>query len=281
MSMRTNAERERQLAYSQRQALMLDEQSRRIKAGKIASVVEHFLGRDSLDGLRLLDVGCSGGIIANELRQRGAAVIGVDIDVPGLAKARARYGEEISFIRTVGERLPFADGSMDVVVLNHVYEHAVDPWLLAAEVARVLAPTGVAYLGLGNRLAVIEPHCKLPFLSWLPRPLAHRYVRAFGRADSYYERFLTRPNLRRLFGALDVWEYTLPVLVEPARFGADDVVPGVASRLPVPLLRALLPLIPTYVWVGTHGGLEPQGPPLAAPPLHLPRRAPGTRRQVP
>ena len=266
-----NEKREKQLAYSERQALMLDESSRRAKAGKIASVLEHFLGRISLSGLTLLDIGCSGGIVANELHKRGASVIGVDIDIPGLTRARARYGDTVSFLCTDGERLPVASGSVDVVVLNHIYEHVVDPWTLAAEVARVLAPHGAAYLGLGNRLGVIEPHYRLPFLSWLPRPLAHRYVRASGRADSYYERFLTRPSLRRLFGALDVWDYTLPVLAEPKRFGASDAVPGPVSRLPAAALRAMVPLVPIYIWIGTRGGLEPLGSPVAIPPVHLPR----------
>jgi SAM-dependent methyltransferase len=263
--------REKQVAYSEQQALMLDETSRRRKAGKIASVLEHFLGRDSLSGLRLLDIGCSGGTVASELSKRGATVIGADIDVPGLAKAQARYGDSISFLCSDAEQLPIATGTVDVVVLNHIYEHVVDPEALAAEVARVLAPKGIAYLGLGNRLGAMEPHYRLPFLSWLPRPLSHRYVRALGRADSYHERFLTRRGLRRLFGALDIWDYTLPVLADPQQFGAGDVVPGLVSRSPAGVLSAMVPLVPTYVWIGTHGGLLPLGPRLAIPPRHLGR----------
>jgi SAM-dependent methyltransferase len=263
--------RAKQVAYSEQQALMLDETSRRRKAAKIASVLEHFLARDSLRGLRLLDIGCSGGIVANELHERGAMVIGADIDVPGLAGAQARYGDRVSFLCTDGERLPLATGTVDVVVLNHIYEHVVDPEVLAAEVARVLAPNGVAYLGLGNRLGVMEPHYRLPFLSWLPRPLAHRYVRAFGRAGRYHERFRTRRGLRRLFGALDIWDYTLPVLADPHRFGAREEVPGMVSRSPAAVLAAMVPLIPTYIWIGTHGKLVPLGPPAAIPPRHLPR----------
>jgi len=266
-----NEQRDRQVAYSEQQALMLDETSRRKKAGKIASVLEHFLARDSLSGLRLLDIGCSGGIVASELHKRGATVIGADIDVPGLAKAQARYGDRISFLCSDAERLPIATGTVDVVVLNHIYEHVVDPAMLAAEVARVLAPKGVAYLGLGNRLGVMEPHYRLPFLSWLPRPLAHRYVRAVGRAGSYHERFLTRRGLRRLFGALDIWDYTVSVLASPQRFGAGDVVPSLVSRLPAVVLSAMVPLIPTYIWIGTRGGLDPLGPPVAIPPRHLGR----------
>jgi SAM-dependent methyltransferase len=264
-------QRDKQVAYSEQQALMLDETSRRRKAGKIASVLEHFLGRDSLAGLRLLDIGCSGGIVASELYKRGATVIGADIDVPGLAKAQARYGDSISFLCSDAEQLPIGTGTVDVVVLNHIYEHVVDPAALAAEVARVLAPSGVAYLGLGNRLGVMEPHYRLPLLSWLPRPLAHRYVRALGRAGNYHERFLTRRGLRRLFGALDLWDYTLPVLAAPQRFGADAEVPRLVSRSPARVLSAMVPLIPTYIWIGTHGKLVPLGQPVAIPPRYLPR----------
>jgi 2-polyprenyl-3-methyl-5-hydroxy-6-metoxy-1,4-benzoquinol methylase len=80
-------ERSAQLAYSDLQGLMLDEASRRGKARKMARIVEHFLGVDDLRGLRVVDVGCSGGIVADELRAAGAAVVGLDIDRPGLAKA--------------------------------------------------------------------------------------------------------------------------------------------------------------------------------------------------
>jgi 2-polyprenyl-3-methyl-5-hydroxy-6-metoxy-1,4-benzoquinol methylase len=267
-----NEKREKQVAYSEQQALMLDEASRQRKAAKIASVLEHFLGRNSLTGLRLLDIGCSGGIVASELSKRGATVIGADIDVPALAKAQARYGERISFLCNDAEQLPIATGTVDVVVLNHIYEHVVNPEALAAEVARVLAPTGIAYLGLGNRLGVMEPHYRLPFLSWLPRVLAHRYVRALRGATSYHERFLGRPGLRRLFGALDIWDYTLSILADPRRFSAGDVVPNLSSRLPAGALSAMIPFIPTYVWIGTHGGLAPLGPPVAIPPRRLPRR---------
>src|SRR2546423_141425 len=147
-----------QLAYSEIQPAMLDEAGRRAKAGKIVAVVEHFLGVDSLKGLRLLDLGCSAGLVCDEFRGRGADVVGIDIDVPALAKARQRFGDRISFLCATGERLPLADGSVDVVVFNHVYEHVVDPVRVVAELRRVLAPEGMAYFAFANRLGIVEPH---------------------------------------------------------------------------------------------------------------------------
>jgi SAM-dependent methyltransferase len=166
--------------------------------------------------------------------------------------------------------MPFEDGSVDVVVLNHIYEHVVDPDSVLREIHRVLSEDGVVYLGLANRLGVVEPHYRLPFLSWLPHgPLADRYVRAFGRADHYYERFRTRRGLRRLVAAFDTWDYTLPVLTDPAGFNGGDVVPGAVARVPTQVLSALLPLVPTYIWVGFRTPRTPAGPPLAIGPRRV------------
>jgi 2-polyprenyl-3-methyl-5-hydroxy-6-metoxy-1,4-benzoquinol methylase len=210
-------ERKPQLAYSELQAAMSDESARLLKADKMASVICHFLGRDDLEGLDLLDIGCSVGIISGALADRGARVTGVDIDEPGLAKARERHGPRIEFRLGDGQRLPVDDASMDVVIFNHVYEHVVDPPAHVAEIVRVLKPGGIAYLGLCQRLVVIEPHYRLPFLSWLSPRLADTYLRVTRRGDHYHERMRMRPHLRRLFESLELWEYTLPVLADPSR----------------------------------------------------------------
>jgi len=157
--------REAQLAYSEQMAAMLDEAGRRRKAAKILAVLRHVRGLDDLSGLTAADVGCSAGFIADELAGAGAArTYGVDIDVPGLRAARTRFGDHVQFVCAAGQALPFPDASLDVVVFNHIYEHVVDPDAVIADVKRVLKPDGVLYLGLGNRLGIIEPHYKLPFV---------------------------------------------------------------------------------------------------------------------
>jgi 2-polyprenyl-3-methyl-5-hydroxy-6-metoxy-1,4-benzoquinol methylase len=265
--MASRSGRTAQLAYSEQMAAMRDEEGRRRKAAKILAVLRHATGRTDLSGLTVADVGCSQGFIADELAGAGAAVTyGVDIDVPGLAAAQARFGARVRFLCSAGEALPFADASIDVVVLNHIYEHVVDPDSVLADIRRVLKPRGVLYLGLGNRLGVMEPHYRLPFLSYLPGPAADRYVRAFGRADHYHERFRTRPGLRRMLADWHVLDYTLPVLAEPARFAGDDLVPGPVTRLPEPALTALLPILPTYLWVASPSPLRAAGPALRVPP---------------
>lgn len=263
-----SSDRKPQLAYSEIQYKMLDEDRRRTKARKIISVLLHFLGRDDLSGLSVADVGCSAGFIADELAVRGARTLGVDIDVPGLGRARERFGERVSFLCASGDRMPLADNSLDVVVFNHIYEHVVDPDAVIADIRRVLKPDGVAYLGLGNKHQIMEPHYRLPFLSWLPQGAADRYVRAFHKAENYYEEYRTRDGLRQMLAGFNVWDYTIPVVIEPDRFNSGDNVKGPVSRLPGAVVRAAMPIIPTFIWIATKGGREPGGEPLR----HQPRR---------
>lgn len=249
---------------------MLDEAKRRRKAAKLIAVLRHFLGRDDLAGLSVADVGCSAGFIADELAAAGArATIGVDIDVPGLRVAHERFGAQVGFVCADGERLPFADGSIDVLVFNHIYEHVVDPDIVVAELHRVLAPEGALYLGLGNKFGIMEPHHKLPFLSYLPAGLADRYVRVTHRADHYHERFRSRTGLLRMLDAFTIWDYTYSMLAEPDRFAGDRDVPGPVAALPMPVLRALQPVIPTFLWVATKHRTPPAGAALKERPRLL------------
>jgi 2-polyprenyl-3-methyl-5-hydroxy-6-metoxy-1,4-benzoquinol methylase len=266
--------RRRQDAYSDQQPLMLDEANRTQKAKKIAAIVEHFLGRTDLTNLKVLDIGCSGGIVASVLQSHGADVVGVDIDVPGVTRGQAMVGNRVAFVLADAEGLPFRDHCFDVVVCNHVYEHVVDPGALFADLRRVLGPDGVAYLGLANRLKVIEPHYRLPFLSWLPRGLAHRYVRATGRAPHYHERLVTRRGLKRLCHDFEVWDYSRAVIASPERFDAEDAVSNTVASLPNWVVRLARPLFPTYFWIATAHPSRPSGDSLRVPPenVRTPRR---------
>lgn len=266
-----SAPREKQLAYSELQDKMLDEAGRRQKAAKITSVLRHFLGREDLDGLVVGDVGCSTGFTADELAAIGGRVVGFDIDVPGLARAQERFAGRVGFVCADGERLPVPDEAFDVLVFNHIYEHVVDADAVVAELHRVLKPEGVLYMGLANKLGVIEPHYKLPFLSYLPQGLADRYMRAAGRGDTYYEEFRTRHGLAAMTRDFYVWDYTYAVLANPDRFAARDMVPAALDRLPARAWKLAQPLVPTFLWTASKRPRAPLGEPLRPAPLPVRR----------
>lgn len=118
------------------------------------------------------------------------------------------------------ERLPLPDDSLDFVLMNHLYEHVSNPAELFREAFRVLTPGGGVYVSAGSRLALIEPHYRLPFLSWLPRPAASAYLRLSGRGHAYEGiRFMTYGPLYRLmsqagFTVHDITEHAIDELLE-------------------------------------------------------------------
>ena len=262
----TDGARKPQLAYSELQDKTHDEDRRRRKARKIVAVLEHFLGRPDLTGLRAVDIGSSTGFTVKALASAGADAIGFDIDEPGITYARERFGDVATFAVADGSSIPMPDDSVDIVVFNHIYEHVVDPDGVLAEIVRVLRPDGVAYFAFGNKWQVIEPHYRLPLLSWLPAGLADRYIARSGKADTYYERFRTRRELARMCRPLRLWDYTYAVLADSERFSAEDVLPRRLAGLPAGAFKALAPIIPTFIWVGTPSPATPAGPRLRSQP---------------
>ena len=104
--------------------------------------------------LRVLDVGCGGGLLAEEFARLGFAVTGVDPSEESLAAARghaATLGLAIEYQRARGEALPFAADRFDVVYCCDVLEHVDDLRQVLAETARVLKPGGVYLYDTINR----------------------------------------------------------------------------------------------------------------------------------
>ncbi|MFI5209462.1 MAG: bifunctional 2-polyprenyl-6-hydroxyphenol methylase/3-demethylubiquinol 3-O-methyltransferase UbiG [Gemmatimonadales bacterium] len=104
--------------------------------------------------LLALDLGCGGGLLAEEVARLGCTVTGVDPSIESLAAARAHaaaQGLAIDYRRGSGEALPFAAGSFDVVYCCDVLEHVGDLRRVAAETARVLKPGGVFFYDTINR----------------------------------------------------------------------------------------------------------------------------------
>lgn len=230
---------------------LVDPASRRAKADKIIAVARDALGGD-LSNRRVLDIGCSAGLIAAYLAEHACEVVGVDPDHEAIALARSRPAPpNLRFHAASAESLGPEQGTFDLVVCNHIYEHAPDQPALFAAIERLLAPGGVCYFSAGNRLMLIEGHYGLPFLSWVPIPLAHLYVRALGRGRHYEERHRTLWSLRRLARRFAVDDYTLRVIAEPERFASTDLIPpgSPIRRFPPLALRLLYPLLPTYLWI--------------------------------
>ena len=226
------------------------------KAGKILSILQDFMGAD-LGNYACLDLGCGRGIISAALAPHFKRLVGVDVDRPAVRLAAENSAASPAdekrprFAFGSGHGLPFADGSFDVIVCAQVYEHVGDQPALAREVERVLRPGGVCFFSGPNRLAVVEEHYWLPFLSWLPRPLASAYMRLFKRGDLYDAYPLFYWQIRRLWRNFEIHDYTLRMLRQPRRFSVGERVEKYPWLKMVPdgLLQGLQPFYPNYNWI--------------------------------
>jgi SAM-dependent methyltransferase len=156
-------------------------EGRRRKARKVHRLIERHLpaGRT-----RLLDVGTGSGVLASHFAGIGERF---EVSAVDVADQRSEFGD-YAFQCYDGQRLPFPDGSFDVVLSNHVLEHVGERTAQLAhlrEILRVLAPRGIAHIATPSRWQFVEPHFRLPALSWLPRPWRDAYVRVAGRGTAY------------------------------------------------------------------------------------------------
>ena len=108
----------------------------------------------------VLDVGTGTGVFAEAFASAGLKSTGIDPSVELLALARTHAPHSV-FVEAVAEKLPFADGSFDLVFLGHVLHETDDPETALGEARRVAA----------KRVAVLE----WPFRAEESGPpLAHR-----------------------------------------------------------------------------------------------------------
>lgn len=158
---------------------------------------ERTLGRN-LAGQSVLDLGSGLGGVATEADARGAQVVAIEPGAGWREIASERLGYAV--MNAVGERLPLASNSIDLVVSLQVLEHVQNPAQVVKEVYRVLKPGGYFYFAYENYLGFREPHYRLPWLPLLPKPLGSKYLRMRGRDPRFLLEavtYTTFPAVRR------------------------------------------------------------------------------------
>src|SRR5690606_28894430 len=121
------------------------------------------------------------------------------------------------------------------------------------EIARVLRDDGVGYLASPSRWALVEPHFKVPLLSWLPPAARDRALRASRRGKIYDISPRTRSELLELVrqAGLQATDVTLDALRVTAGVEKSPAT-RVAAATPEPVLQAARPAIPTMVFLLSH-----------------------------
>ncbi|MFN7176608.1 MAG: bifunctional 2-polyprenyl-6-hydroxyphenol methylase/3-demethylubiquinol 3-O-methyltransferase UbiG [Thermaurantiacus sp.] len=141
-------------------------------------------GRTPLEGLKLLDIGCGGGLVSEPMARLGAKVTGVDAAEPNIKTALVHAREaglDIDYRHGTAEQLLAAEGPglFDVVLNLEVVEHVADPAQFLTDCAALVKPGGLMIVGTINRTSrafVTAIFGAEYVLGWLPRG-THRFAK--------------------------------------------------------------------------------------------------------
>ncbi|HWP26542.1 MAG TPA: bifunctional 2-polyprenyl-6-hydroxyphenol methylase/3-demethylubiquinol 3-O-methyltransferase UbiG [Xanthobacteraceae bacterium] len=150
-----------------------------VRLGYIRDLATDHFGRDAkrldcLKDLRILDIGCGGGILSEPLARLGANVVGADASEANIAAAR-RHAEDgglsIDYRCSTAEALADAGERFDIVLAMEVVEHVADVPLFVSRCAEMVKPGGLMVVATINRtlksfaLAIVGAEY---VLRWLP-----------------------------------------------------------------------------------------------------------------
>ncbi len=147
-------------------------------------VCTHF-GRDPgnahpLTGLRVLDIGCGGGLLSEPVSRMGADVLGADASPTNIGIAQthaAQTGATVDYRAITAEELAAAGETFDIVLNMEVVEHVADVDFFMSTCASMVRPGGLMFVATINRtmkamaLAIVGAEY---VLRWLPRG-THQY----------------------------------------------------------------------------------------------------------
>ncbi|MEK1886787.1 MAG: bifunctional 2-polyprenyl-6-hydroxyphenol methylase/3-demethylubiquinol 3-O-methyltransferase UbiG [Phyllobacterium sp.] len=131
-------------------------------------------------GLRILDIGCGGGLLCEPMARLGATVVGADAGETNIEVAKIHAGQSglaIDYRATTAEALAEAGEQFDIVLNMEVVEHVADVELYMSACAQMVKPGGLTFVATINRtlkafgLAILGAEY---VLRWLPRG-THQY----------------------------------------------------------------------------------------------------------
>jgi len=170
--------------------------------------------------LDVLDCGCGYGQTAIALASRCRYVLGIEpcqsMYDQAVALAQQAQRPNLEFENCSIHRFT-KTGCFDLAILDNVLEHISDQHDALARLYQALRTNGLLFVVVPNKLWPVEVHYGLPFLSYLPLPLANLYLRATGRGKDYSDACFapTYWGIRRLLrkaGFHDHWFIVPPNL---------------------------------------------------------------------
>jgi 2-polyprenyl-6-hydroxyphenyl methylase / 3-demethylubiquinone-9 3-methyltransferase len=178
---------------------------------------------DSLERLRILDIGCGAGVLCEPLARLGADIVGVEPGESNIIMARRHAHEAglaIDYRCTTAEALADAGERFDIVMAMEVVEHVADAPAFLARCAELVRPGGLMILSTINRT----------LKSYAYAIVAAEYVfRLLPRGAHQWRRFVTPPEASAALAAggltlLDVSGVTLNLRTRDLQLSRDTAV---------------------------------------------------------
>jgi 2-polyprenyl-3-methyl-5-hydroxy-6-metoxy-1,4-benzoquinol methylase len=155
----------------------------------------------------VVDLGCGPGSLSIPIARRVESVVGVD-DNARLIKRAKDWADKAGLSNTRFETVSIFDFAererFDLAICSDVLEHVSDQRGLIDALINVLRVGGAFYMTTNNKLWPLEGHHRLPFLSYLPRGWADRYVRFMGKGEYFRIYPLTLSQLKELLSRFPV-----------------------------------------------------------------------------
>jgi SAM-dependent methyltransferase len=235
-------------AYKINSHVVFDKESRFKKAKKIINLLETIT---NLNDKIILDIGTGSGYISSYIGQfagKGVKVFSVDIT----DNRKTKEGFEFEIFS--GDDIPYANNKFDIVITNHVIEHVGNRSKQLnhlREINRVLKEDGLVYFAVPNKWSIIEPHYKLPFLSWLPAIVASFYIRITKKGAHYDCLILSHRDAINLFKEthFNYQQETFNALRIMSKVENKSFLFRKISGLPDALLKLIYPIIPTLIFI--------------------------------
>jgi len=156
-----------------------------VRLAYIRDKISEKFGRDPkaprpLEGLRVLDIGCGGGLLSEPMARMGGTVLGADASEKNIAIARIhseQSGVPVDYRAVTAESLAADDEKFDIVLNMEVVEHVADVPFFIETCATMVKPGGLMFVATINRtfkaaaLAIVAAE---NILRWLPRG-THQY----------------------------------------------------------------------------------------------------------
>jgi ubiquinone/menaquinone biosynthesis C-methylase UbiE len=179
-------------------------------------------------------------------------VVGVDLDMEAMKSVEDYRIENTDFAYGDAMFLPFSAESFDALICSQTYEHVPSDLKLFSEIARVIKKKGIWVFSGPNQLFPFEFHHRLFFLHWLPEKWADWWVRLLKKGDSFYERFRTYWELKRIlsnYRIVDAFRLVLKYYGETCPSQVKRFMYRNLANLPKPILKVLSPFTVNFNWI--------------------------------